>query len=349
MFSRPFTHIYVEKQSLPDEVTESVLERFPKADHIVIEDYREIFHRSKQNWDAQKRSKQLILARKKTDFLYPATEIAPSFGFENFYYNSFLMNCLYDCSYCYLQGMYASAFPVLFTNLQDYFRETVKVVQKESPLYLCISYDSDVLAFESLYPYARKWIEFTNAQEGLLIELRTKSAAFAQLADLSPSDRVVLAWTLSPQKIIDEYEQDTPPLKARLAAAAAAVERGWKIRLCFDPLLLVEGWQEIYSDFFEEVFSVIDASALRDISCGFFRMNESYFKQARKKHQRTDMYLLDWEKRAGIYQESPQACTAAKSWVESRLRSFLPSETKLVFTLPEDEQEQGSAGCQAQS
>mgnify|MGYP006970641936 FL=1 len=30
-----------------------------------------------------------------------------------------MMNCIYDCSYCYLKGMYPSGHMVLFVNIED--------------------------------------------------------------------------------------------------------------------------------------------------------------------------------------------------------------------------------------
>ena len=53
---------------------------------------------------------------------------------------------------------------VIFVNLKDYFEATREAIRQRAdpsnPLYLAISYDTDLLAFESIVPYSRKWIEF---------------------------------------------------------------------------------------------------------------------------------------------------------------------------------------------
>ena len=36
------------------------------------------------------------------------------------------MNCVFDCEYCYLKGMYPSANLVVFVNLEDIFAEVEK-------------------------------------------------------------------------------------------------------------------------------------------------------------------------------------------------------------------------------
>ena len=38
-------------------------------------------------------------------------------GFKENYYFSHMLNCIYDCKYCFLQGMFNSANFVIFTNL----------------------------------------------------------------------------------------------------------------------------------------------------------------------------------------------------------------------------------------
>ena len=69
------------------------------------------------------------------------------------------MNCIYQCEYCYLEGMYSSAYIVVFVNLEDFFSE-VKALSKDENMYLCISYDTDILALENLLGYGKAWIEF---------------------------------------------------------------------------------------------------------------------------------------------------------------------------------------------
>ena len=52
-----------------------------------------------------------------------------------FDYTSCMMNCVFDCEYCYLKGMYPSGNVVLFVNLDDIFDEVYKLLQKHP----CIS------------------------------------------------------------------------------------------------------------------------------------------------------------------------------------------------------------------
>ena len=133
--------------------------------------------------------------------------------------------------------MYSSANQVCFVNLDDYFDATNLAIRKrpskDYPLYLCISYDTDLLAFESVAPYCREWIRFCASKEGELdVEIRTKSANFAQLSKLKPQANVILAWSLSPDSICETYEHKTPPLRSRIKSLTEAVNKGWRVRIC---------------------------------------------------------------------------------------------------------------------
>lgn len=40
-----------------------------------------------------------------------------------------MFNCIYDCRYCFLQGMYSSANYVIFVNFEDFDKEIEEVIQ----------------------------------------------------------------------------------------------------------------------------------------------------------------------------------------------------------------------------
>ena len=139
-------------------------------------------------------------------------------------------------------------------------------------------------------PYCRAWIEFAREEPDLLIEIRTKSAAYHAVRDLPPTDRVILAWTLSPETVAARYEHGTAPLHRRLEAVRSAIDDGWPVRLCFDPVLAVPSWNSIYGDLVEEVVRQIDPAEVRDVTVGVFRLSKDHFQ--RMKRQRRDTPLL---------------------------------------------------------
>ncbi len=109
------------------------------------------------------------------------------------------MNCIYDCEYCYLKGMYPSANVVLFVNLEDIFAEVERLLEQHS-VYLCVSYDTDLLAVEPVIGYTAEWMRFTTEHENLTIEVRTKSANVHYFKQQAVTERVIFAFTMSPQR-----------------------------------------------------------------------------------------------------------------------------------------------------
>ena len=330
-----FSHIYVEENARSHARTEGILRRFPGTRVVSIDRYQEVFARSRQDFAKQKRSMKLILAAKRDGYVYPGSANAQDFGYPNFNYNSLILNCLYDCDYCYLQGMYPSANIVVFVNLEDFFaatRESIRTRPDPSfPLYLAISYDTDLLGFETIVPYCREWIEFSRKEKDLLVEIRTKSANINALAGIPPHPRAVLAWTLSPDAVVEKYENRTPAGSRRLEAASRAIADGWRVRLCFDPVLKVPGWREIYRSFFAETFASLPADRIHDASIGVFRMNADFFSRLKKIRTDSDLPFQAYEREGNIVTLPRDERREFTAEIEGLLRAYLPPEKIAVW------------------
>ena len=305
---RKFSHIYIEEEALHYPLTPFLLDKNPNAVKIEVKNYKHIFNRPSQSFLEQKESMKLILAVKKDNYYYPATKVVNNYGYENFYYNTLILNCVYNCEYCYLQGMFNSANIVIFVNIEDFFRETEKLLADNS-IYLCLSYETDLLAFEDLIPYTNLWIEFARKHPNLVIEVRTKSNQYKKIQELKPIPNVILAWTISPDEIIKKYEKKTPTLNRRLEDITSALKDGWNVRICLDPILHVKNWKQIYSEFIEKAFSVIPTENIWDISIGSFRINADYLKRMKKIKTTSDIlhYPFDRFGSLNMYPEKKSA------------------------------------------
>ena len=69
--------------------------------------------------------------------------------------------------------MYPSGNLVIFVNIEDFLNEIENRLKQHS-IYLCVSYDTDMLALEPITQYAKILSEFTEKQPSLCIEIRTK-------------------------------------------------------------------------------------------------------------------------------------------------------------------------------
>jgi spore photoproduct lyase len=279
-FEPAFSHVYVEERAADLPRTKQILAKLPEAKVIPIRHYKDVFNGSGQDSRIQSRSLSLILADEPDPRVYRGAPVCQDFGNKAFYYTSTVMNCVYDCEYCYLKGMYPSANLVLFTDQSRTFAEIDRLLS-ESPIYLCISYDTDLAAIEPLTGFIREWYEFAMSRKDLTLEIRTKCANKKMFDQFPAADNIIWAFTLSPERVAKRYEHKAPGLAERLAAAKHAADRGFPVRLCFDPMLRFPGWKEEYSGLARQVKGSFTPEQIRDVSIGTFRISAQYLGQMR--------------------------------------------------------------------
>lgn len=207
-----FSHIYVEKRVKNHPRTKQILDKFPKAKIVWIDHYKDVFCRRGQSFGVQQKGQNLILAQKEGRLVYEGAKVCPSFGNEYFYYTSCVMNCIYDCEYCYLKGMYPSGHMVIFVNLEDIFAE-LELILKQHRAYVCVSYDTDLIGIDAMTGFVDAWEQFTRAHENLYIEIRTKCGRM-DVWEKEPCPRVIYAFTMSPQRIVENCEKRTADRKS---------------------------------------------------------------------------------------------------------------------------------------
>ena len=332
-YQEHFQHIYVEEALLQSPDVERVLRKFPKAKVIPIRHYKDVFNRKKQGRLAQSRSRKLILAKKEGQRLYDGAVVCQDFSESHFCYTSLLMNCPFHCAYCYLQGMYPSSNLVMFLNLEDYFADCRKWIAEKGSLYLCISYDTDLLAMEGVYPYVEEFARFLNQENALRIEVRTKAGGeglWRKMQRLPLSlegrKRMIFAFTLSPEEIIEEAEEGSARLSSRIFAIQKALEEGYLVRLCFDPMIYHPRWKELYSDLLQEVFEKIPMEQIHDCSVGSFRISESYLKAMGKALPSSPHTQFPYENTGGYYHYPKALMEEMEGFLYSRLQEKLPKE-----------------------
>jgi len=285
-----FSHIYVEKEILNHPFTKEILAKFPKSELIEINHYKDKFNSYSQNFRSQKGSQKLILAKKEAPFLYEASSLIQKQDI-NFLYTTPMLNCIYDCHYCFLQGMYPSSNVVLFVNIEDFFDEVENYLKTHDNLFLSISYDTDVLAVENIFGIAKKWIEFAK-NKPLKIEIRTKAI---NVDKLPLNENVILSFSLSPNEVISKYELKTPNLEKRINAIKKVIQKGYKPSIAIDPIIKIPDYKKIYSQMIEKIFNKINPEDIESIIFGTFRMNSNQFKTIKKSGLVSDLLYYPYE------------------------------------------------------
>jgi spore photoproduct lyase len=275
--------LYIEEKLLKHPRVIEIAARFPNARKITCGRYGEVFNPKAQNFRLQKRQPALILAEKFKNFVLRTPSTYGIGASKNFYF-SHMLNCLYDCRYCFLQGMYQSAHYVLFVNYEDFGNEIrrLSLDHSDEQVHFFSGYDCDSLALEPVTGFAAYFLPFFATLPNAWLELRTKSTQIRTLLTQSPLPRCIVAFSLSPDPIAQKVEHKAPSLQRRLEAIGKLQEQGWAIGLRFDPVIFQSGYQAQYRQLFEEVFARIDPERLHSVSLGSFRLPEHYFKKMQK-------------------------------------------------------------------
>jgi len=285
------TRIYIEEAIRNHPRVEKICQRFPKATLISCERYGEVFNPKAQNFRLQKQHPALILAEKYKNFTLPAP-LGYGIGAKKNYYFSHMLNCLYDCRYCFLQGMYQSANYVLFVNYEDYNQE-IKAICAASPneaIHFFSGYDCDSLAFEPVTDFAAQFLPLFRETPNAWLELRTKSTQIRSLLNSQAFERCIVAFSLSPDEIANKVEAKAPNLNKRLAAIVKLQQQGWQLGLRFDPLIYHVDYKILYQQLFSQVFAQIDLQQLHSVSLGTFRLPEKYFKKIHKLYPEEKLF-----------------------------------------------------------
>lgn len=328
-----FSHIYVEERILHNNLTKTILSRLGSKRRIIeIQHYKDVFNRKGQDFLLQKESPKLILAEREGNFYYKGSYLCNSYGHENFYYTSQAMNCLYHCHYCYLQGIYPSGNMVLFVNIEDTIDALADI---PAGSLICPSYDTDLLSIEHLTGFVKRFYEYCRENPENTMEIRTKSVNFRSIAGLKPINNFVLSYTLSPEEICRDFEQHAPGFAARLRDVKKAVSKGFRVRICIDPVIYTDNYAGIYKEMIDNIFSCLgmEAEGLTDVSFGMFRIPTGHIKRIRKRGIYSKVLAYPFE-----ISEDGKSCSYTKEhrkdmmeFIKGELLKYIPEEKVICF------------------
>ncbi|MEM7468684.1 MAG: spore photoproduct lyase family protein [Pseudomonadota bacterium] len=298
--------IYIESNLREDARVRKIVDKYSRARVITCEHYGEVFNRKNQHFRLQKQAPALILANKLGRKIYPVPS-NQGIGAPHNYYFSHMLNCPFDCRYCFLQGKFASANYVLFTNYEDFLSEINDAIAAHNEMVHVFSgYDCDSLAFEPISEFTAWLIDHLTQAPNYLVELRTKSAQIRTLLKRSPHPNVLVAYSLAPELVIENVEFGTARLHDRLRALNTLQEAGWTIALRLDPLLNFRLAESHYREFFELIAKSIKLDRVHSVTFGTMRFPDAYLDKIAKLYPDNALLSSLHESDNGLTSYSPE-------------------------------------------
>jgi spore photoproduct lyase len=158
---------------------------------------------------------------------------------------------------------------VFFVNYEDMQSQIQSVLEKYTttslPVWFYSSDYSDNLATDTFTGFCDFFIPFFETLPYAKMEIRTKSTNIFPLLKHKNIKNTEIAFSLSPEEIIKNYEYKTPSLDRRIDAINTLIQNNWKVGLRFLPLLEVKNYKEIYTHFLEYISTKIDFSCIHSI------------------------------------------------------------------------------------
>jgi DNA repair photolyase len=286
MMSFPFEKVVVEQGTESSPIYRNLRRTLPQLPFTSVAEVVLTAAETSRSGDAFGAAKRtLYLTRHKGDFFKkcPGSEGQVCC---NYFVINFASNCPMDCSYCYLQEYLAdNASLKVFSNVDDLIQEADRTLARHRGVFFRIGTGeiTDSLALEPYTGMVGELIPYFAAQPNVLLELKTKSDCVESLLDLDPKGRVVVAWSMNPQPVIDRDEHGTASLGARLAAARRCQDAGYRLGFHFDPIMEYSGWESDYESMLEQTFATIDWRKLAWVSLGVLRQTPALKRTMRAR------------------------------------------------------------------
>jgi spore photoproduct lyase len=320
-----FSAVYIEEEVFNMPRVEAILARIPAAvPRISCQRYGEIFNRSAQNFRLQKQQPALILACKQGKLVLPAPS---GYGYNNApsFYFSHMLNCVYDCRYCFLQGMYRSANYVLFVNYEAFAASLEQTMQAlDQPAVFYSGYDCDSLALEPVSRFTGFFLEFFARHPQASLEIRTKSTQIRALLNHQPLANCIIAMSFTPKEIHSKWEHGVPSIGKRLEALQKLQQLGWSVAIRLEPLIDMPDAERHYQRLLGEIFSRLDAEKIHSVSSGLFRMPRDYFKNTVRLYPDEALFAGNFHQQHGMIAQTEDKEAELLNILERQLFRYLP-------------------------
>lgn len=327
-----FDTVFYEPDSLSYPLGRQLKEEFEGLPWVPIESHNSIREmREKPNSEFGNMKRNLIVGIRKThkyvenhkvsDYLVPFTS----------------SGCTAMCLYCYLVCNYNKcAYLRLFVNREQMLDRLIKRGREsEEPLTFEIGSNSD-LVLENTITKNLLYTVPRFAEEGRgMLTFPTKFHMVEPLLSMEHKGKVIFRMSVNPQPVISRIELGTSSLKDRITAVNAMCEAGYPCGLLIAPVILTEGWKELYTGLLEELHAGLTAKMQKQMFLEIILMTYSYIHRAINQDAFPMAPDLYDEKQMtgrgrGRYCYRPEARAEAEEYLRTEIKRVL-GDVKILY------------------
>lgn len=272
-----FDAVYYEPDSLSYPLGKKLKKEYGKLPWISIENHNSIKEmQEKPNAEFGSMKRNLIIGIRKThkyvenhkvsDYLVPYTS----------------SGCTAMCLYCYLVCNYNKcAYLRLFMNREKMLEKIIKKgKESDRPLTFEIGSNSDLVLENTITENLLYTIpEFAEKGIGRLT-FPTKFHMVEPLLPIEHKGKIIFRMSVNPQSVINRIELGTSSLEKRISAVNKMCEAGYPCGLLIAPVILTDGWKEMYTGLLEELEAGLSEKMKQNMFLEIIMMTYSYVHRA---------------------------------------------------------------------
>jgi spore photoproduct lyase len=205
------------------------------------------------------------------------------------------MGCPFRCRYCVLQYyqnpgnvLWYLNWEQLIAEIEEARRQTIGIMRIGTGEF------GDSLTLEEIFPLNGFLAERLSEWPGVFLEVKSKRAGLEEMRAWPNKDRIITAFSVNPETLIERWEQGADSLENRLRFARQAAEWGFLPAFHFDPILPVPGWQTLYDEAISRIHEVMGSLPIAWFSLGVLRFPKGFFAIVAENYPGTDLFFEEF-------------------------------------------------------
>lgn len=251
-------------------------------------------------------------------------------------------SCPGMCEYCYLATTLGRR-PYLrvYVNVEDILARAGKYIEERQPEVTVFegAATSDPIPTEYLTGLLFSTIEFFGRQQFGRFRFVTKHEDVGPLLAARHNGHTRFRFSLNTDGVIRRFEHATPPLAARLEAAARVAAAGYRLGFIIAPIFYYDNWRADYGGLIRELARALPEAAGRDLTFEF--ITHRFTKRAKANitavFPETGLPLAEEERKFkfgqfgyGKYIYQPELMQEMKEFFAEETGAFFP-EAKVEY------------------